>query len=160
MTRRATRIEHRITLHTDPTRVFDSLTDPNYMPHFAPGIEAAEVVEEGSDGLVGARLRLGTRSGRTLNAVVKEYRAGRLLRVEDENGLESTWTVEPNPDGRVVLTNTLVGELTEKQANRLRYATDEKFLLIAERFEEDEPHDPRHSSGGATRITGTPRTPE
>jgi uncharacterized protein YndB with AHSA1/START domain len=157
----ATRIEQSITIRASRERVFALLTDPNYMPHYTTGIEAAEILEPGPDGgLVGARLELGTATGTTLLATVKELVPGERLEIEDDNGITSTWTVEGLADGRVRLRNTLVGNISAAHADRLRYGAEVKFQSIAQMLErEDDPTAPSTVTGGMGRITGTERAP-
>jgi ribosome-associated toxin RatA of RatAB toxin-antitoxin module len=156
--RHEVRIEQRMEVECEPEKLFEMLMDPAQSPHFAAGIEGAQIIEDGPDGgLVGSRIELITRSGNTLMATVNRLEVPRLIELEDERGLKSTWTVEKADKGCVIV-NLLEGKLTEPSARALAYDADLKFQGLSRAFKEGDPD--LHKGLGHSGITGTPRTPK
>lgn len=156
--RRKVRIDQRVEVRCSPEEIFEVLSDPGQVSHFATGIEGAQVVEEGPEGgLVGSRIEMVTRNGNTLMATLIEVDPPRKVVWEDERGVRSTWAVEKKGD-ECVLENVIEGSMSDQSARTLAYDADLKFQALARSFET--PGGEVAEGEGHSAISGTPETPK
>ncbi len=151
------RIEQRAEVDAPPERIFEVLADLTHVPHYAARIEGAEILEPGPDGgLVGTKIEMITTAGTPLMATIKSADPPREIVWEDENGLKSTWRIDPS-SGRSVLTNVLEGPISGERARRLAYDADLKFQALTKALESRSKE--LHEGEGLSDIVGTPGGP-
>jgi len=118
-------IETRVQIEASPRTVYKAITDPANFPRFVPGVERAEVLAEGLDG-VGTLVDLTTRGSRHLEAVVTSEARNHFFALQDARGTVLEWELKRTPSGTLAI-QRILGEFDEVLAARLQAEAREKL---------------------------------
>ena len=109
-------IENRVEFDASPRTVFKAISDPGNLPAYVPGVESAETLAEGIDG-IGTLVDLTTRRGRHLEAVVTGEAKNAFFAIQDARGTLLEWELRPTSHGTLAVQRILgdfrPGEATE-----------------------------------------------
>lgn len=126
-------IETRVQIQASPRAVYKAITDPANFPRFVPGVEGAEVLAQGLDG-VGTLVDLTTRGRRHLEAVVTSEARNHFFALQDARGTVLEWELRRTPSGTLAI-QRILGEFDDSRAERLQAEARDKLYRFKSALE-------------------------
>lgn len=127
------RIENSVEIRTDPSRVFDVLSDPEKLPMLIPGFKRAEVVHTSPE-VVGTKLRLVDKDDDVVDAEVMEHVHNEVFSFQAADGTVHRWMLGETMRGTRT-THMMLGRFAKDEMGQVYARARQKLLNLKSTLE-------------------------
>lgn len=127
------RIENSVEIRTDPSRVFDVLSNPETLPIVLPGYKDAEIISESPE-IVGTKMKLTARDDEVIDVEVMEHVDNEVFSLQASDGTVHRWNLGESRSGTRA-THTILGRFPKEESGQVYARARQKLLNLKSTLE-------------------------